>query len=93
MAKFAAINQKYTLEMQLDSVPELCRRFGLTFPGATLPRKVCCSPCSVATPILHWTGAAVITRSKLLSTHVASPRACLCQVSFAGRGGGASVRL
>lgn len=33
VAKFAAINQKYTLEMQLDSVPELCRRFGLTFPA------------------------------------------------------------
>lgn len=32
-AKLAAINQKYTFEIQLDSVPELCRRFGLTFPA------------------------------------------------------------
>lgn len=32
VATFAAINQKYALEMQFESVPELCRRFGLTFP-------------------------------------------------------------
>jgi mannose-6-phosphate isomerase-like protein (cupin superfamily) len=32
MAAFAAINQKYALEMQFDSVPSLCERFGLTFP-------------------------------------------------------------
>jgi mannose-6-phosphate isomerase-like protein (cupin superfamily) len=32
VAKFAAINQKYALEMQFASVPELCQRFGLTFP-------------------------------------------------------------
>jgi mannose-6-phosphate isomerase-like protein (cupin superfamily) len=32
VAKFAAINQKYSIEMQFDSVSELCRRFGLTFP-------------------------------------------------------------
>jgi mannose-6-phosphate isomerase-like protein (cupin superfamily) len=30
--RFAEINQKYSLEMQFDSVPELCRRFGVTFP-------------------------------------------------------------
>jgi mannose-6-phosphate isomerase-like protein (cupin superfamily) len=29
--KFAEINAKYALEMQFDSVPDLCRRFGLTF--------------------------------------------------------------
>jgi mannose-6-phosphate isomerase-like protein (cupin superfamily) len=33
VAQFTAINQKYALEMQFDSVPELCRRFGLTFPN------------------------------------------------------------
>jgi mannose-6-phosphate isomerase-like protein (cupin superfamily) len=32
MAAFAAINKKYALEMQFDSVPSLCERFGLTFP-------------------------------------------------------------
>jgi len=30
--RFVDINQKYSLEMRFDSVPELCRRFGLTFP-------------------------------------------------------------
>lgn len=29
---FAAINQKYALDMQFESVPNLCERFGLTFP-------------------------------------------------------------
>jgi len=32
LAKFAAINEKYSLEMDFDSVPELCRRFDVTFP-------------------------------------------------------------
>lgn len=31
--QFAEINQKYSLEMRFDSVPELCRRFGVTFPS------------------------------------------------------------
>jgi oxalate decarboxylase/phosphoglucose isomerase-like protein (cupin superfamily) len=31
--RFAEINQKYSLEMRFDSVPELCRRFGVTFPS------------------------------------------------------------
>lgn len=30
--RFAEINQKYSLDMDFDSVPELCKRFGLTFP-------------------------------------------------------------
>jgi len=29
---FARINEKYSLDMDFDSVPELCKRFGLTFP-------------------------------------------------------------
>jgi len=29
---FARINAKYGLDMDFDSVPALCRRFGLTFP-------------------------------------------------------------
>lgn len=29
---FAAINARYRLEMKFESVPELCQRFGLTFP-------------------------------------------------------------
>jgi mannose-6-phosphate isomerase-like protein (cupin superfamily) len=33
MAAFAAINGEYGLDMRYDSVPELCRRFGLTFPS------------------------------------------------------------
>jgi mannose-6-phosphate isomerase-like protein (cupin superfamily) len=33
MAAFAAINQKYALDMRFDSVPGLCERFGLTFPS------------------------------------------------------------
>jgi len=32
VARFEAINQKYALQMRFDSVPELCERFGLTFP-------------------------------------------------------------
>jgi mannose-6-phosphate isomerase-like protein (cupin superfamily) len=32
-AKFAHINQKYALEMRFESVPDLCQRFGLTFPA------------------------------------------------------------
>lgn len=32
VAAFAAINGKYALEMRFDSVPDLCRRFHLTFP-------------------------------------------------------------
>jgi oxalate decarboxylase/phosphoglucose isomerase-like protein (cupin superfamily) len=32
LERFAAINQKYALDMQFDSVPALCARFGLTFP-------------------------------------------------------------
>lgn len=30
--QFAQINQKYDLDMDFDSVPRLCERFGLTFP-------------------------------------------------------------
>jgi mannose-6-phosphate isomerase-like protein (cupin superfamily) len=33
MAAFAAINQKYALDMRFDSVSSLCERFGLTFPS------------------------------------------------------------
>ena len=32
LEKFAEINSKYDLEMDFDSVPALCERFGLTFP-------------------------------------------------------------
>jgi mannose-6-phosphate isomerase-like protein (cupin superfamily) len=32
LEKFAQINQKYSLEMDFNSVPDLCERFGLTFP-------------------------------------------------------------
>jgi mannose-6-phosphate isomerase-like protein (cupin superfamily) len=32
LEKFQQINAKYSLEMDFNSVPELCRRFGLTFP-------------------------------------------------------------
>jgi mannose-6-phosphate isomerase-like protein (cupin superfamily) len=31
-AKFAEINRTYSLEMDFDSVPRLCERFGVTFP-------------------------------------------------------------
>jgi mannose-6-phosphate isomerase-like protein (cupin superfamily) len=30
--KFARISEKYSLDMDLESVPGLCERFGLTFP-------------------------------------------------------------
>ena len=33
MQRFAAINETFALEMQFESVPDLCRRFGLTFPS------------------------------------------------------------
>jgi len=32
LQKFAEINDKYSLEMDFESVPTLCKRFGLTFP-------------------------------------------------------------
>lgn len=32
LQKFAEINSRYSLEMKFESVPDLCRRFGLTFP-------------------------------------------------------------
>jgi mannose-6-phosphate isomerase-like protein (cupin superfamily) len=32
LAKFAEINKKYRLDMDFESVPKLCERFGLTFP-------------------------------------------------------------
>lgn len=32
LARFAEINRKYSLDMDFDSVPALCERFGLTFP-------------------------------------------------------------
>jgi mannose-6-phosphate isomerase-like protein (cupin superfamily) len=32
LEKFAEINRKYSLDMDFDSVPKLCQRFGLTFP-------------------------------------------------------------
>jgi mannose-6-phosphate isomerase-like protein (cupin superfamily) len=31
-ARFAEVNRRYALDMKLDSVPDLCRRFDLTFP-------------------------------------------------------------
>jgi len=31
LQKFAAINKKYQLDMDLDSIPQLSKRFGLTF--------------------------------------------------------------
>jgi oxalate decarboxylase/phosphoglucose isomerase-like protein (cupin superfamily) len=31
--RLGEINQKYSLEMRFDSVPELCRRFSVTFPS------------------------------------------------------------
>jgi hypothetical protein len=33
LEQFARINDKYSLEMRFDSVAELCRRFGVTFPS------------------------------------------------------------
>ncbi|MDX5417947.1 MAG: cupin domain-containing protein [Hymenobacteraceae bacterium] len=32
MGRFAEINKKYALDMDFNSVPKLCERFGLTFP-------------------------------------------------------------
>lgn len=32
LEKFADINARYDLEMDFESVPDLCERFGLTFP-------------------------------------------------------------
>ncbi|HMP03421.1 MAG TPA: cupin domain-containing protein [Gemmatales bacterium] len=32
LERFAAINARYQLDMDFDSVPQLCQRFGLTFP-------------------------------------------------------------
>jgi hypothetical protein len=32
LAKFEEINRKYSLDMDFDSVPDLCKRFGVTFP-------------------------------------------------------------
>lgn len=32
LERFMQINKKYALEMDFDSVPGLCERFGLTFP-------------------------------------------------------------
>ena len=32
LERVAAVAQAYSLEMELESVPRLCRRFGLTFP-------------------------------------------------------------
>jgi inorganic pyrophosphatase/mannose-6-phosphate isomerase-like protein (cupin superfamily) len=31
-SRFAAINAKYSVDMRFESVPDLCERFGLTFP-------------------------------------------------------------
>lgn len=33
MERFAEISQKYSLDMDFESVPKLCQRFGLTFPS------------------------------------------------------------
>lgn len=33
LERFAQINEKYSLDMDFDSVPGLCARFGLTFPS------------------------------------------------------------
>ena len=35
LERFAEINAKYSLDMDFDSVPQLCERFGLTFPDLT----------------------------------------------------------
>lgn len=32
-ARFAQINEQYALEMRFEGVPDLCQRFGLTFPA------------------------------------------------------------
>jgi len=33
LEKFAALNRKYSLEMRFETVPDLCRRFGVTVPS------------------------------------------------------------
>ena len=33
MTQFTHINQMYALEMRLESVPDMCRRSGPTFPA------------------------------------------------------------
>lgn len=33
LAKFSEINRKYALDMRFESVPDLCRRFSVTFPS------------------------------------------------------------
>ncbi len=33
MERLAGINEKYGIEMDFESVPTLCERFGLTFSG------------------------------------------------------------
>ncbi|MGW8188527.1 MAG: hypothetical protein ACWGNK_14710 [Desulfobacterales bacterium] len=33
MKRFQEINAKYSLDMDFESVPRLCDRFGLTFPS------------------------------------------------------------
>ena len=33
LSRFAEINRKYALDMRFDSVADLCRRFGVTFPS------------------------------------------------------------
>ncbi|MGE3509897.1 MAG: cupin domain-containing protein [Vicinamibacterales bacterium] len=33
LTRFGEINRKYALDMRFDSVPDLCRRFGVTFPS------------------------------------------------------------
>jgi len=33
LSRFAAVHATYALETRFDSVPDLCRRFGLTFPS------------------------------------------------------------
>jgi hypothetical protein len=33
VARFAEINTKYALDMDFESVPRLCARFGVTFPA------------------------------------------------------------
>ncbi len=37
VGQFAAINERYALDMQFESVPLLCERFGLTFPQLPAP--------------------------------------------------------
>jgi hypothetical protein len=32
MAELGRLNERYAIEMDFDSIPALCRRFGLRFP-------------------------------------------------------------